>query len=199
MEEKLKTLFDSVKAEEALKNRTMEGISNKLYHKNKVRCSYSMPRLAVASLLCLLLIAGSLFYSSKTVAASTLRIAGEETVEMDVNFWDEIICVRNYDSTGTLVAEDKCVNKEKYQGVVEEYLCQYMEQFGETKPEISVSGLNQGHCRQMINQVEETYHRCRNHYGTGTNQGDGTNQGTGMNQGNGHGANHGQHHGHGGN
>lgn len=113
MDNKIKSAFDQVHAENELKDKTKDYLASKLYEKETRRSTKfrNLPAVAVCSLVLLVGIFGYFSYSTP-VAAISLDI--NPSVELEVNMYNRIISATGYNDDGVELTEELDIENMSY-------------------------------------------------------------------------------------
>lgn len=118
MEDKIKSAFDQIHAENELKDKTKDYLAKKLYHKKETNTARfrKVPALVACSFILLVGIFGYFSYSTP-VAAISLDI--NPSVELEVNMYDRIINTTGYNDDGVLLADSLDIKNMNYEKAVD--------------------------------------------------------------------------------
>lgn len=121
MEDKIKSAFDKIHAEDSLKDKTKDFISAKLYEEEKksVKKFRQLP-LALACSFVLLLGIGGYFSYATPVTAISLDI--NPSIELEVNIYDRIISAKGYNEDGIELSQSIDVENMKYQNGIDKII-----------------------------------------------------------------------------
>ena len=153
--EKLKAAFDQVRAEEELKERTKEYLSEKVYARKKKRTS-PLRNFAVAAACALLvfLAGGSYLYFTPTAYIS---VDVNPSLELGINRFDRIVSVTGYNEDGKALADSLDLKYMDYSDALEALLAdQEMEVYLSDNADVvlTVAGKSESQSSQILETVE---------------------------------------------
>lgn len=153
--EKLKAAFDQVRAEEELKERTKEYLSEKVYARKKKRTS-PLRNFAVAAACALLvfLAGGSYLYFTPTAYIS---VDVNPSLELGINRFDRIVSVTGYNEDGKALADSLDLKYMDYSDALEALLAdQDMEVYLSDNADVvlTVAGKSESQSSQILETVE---------------------------------------------
>ena len=153
--EKLKAAFDQVRAEEKLKERTKEYLSEKVYARKKKRTS-PLRNFAVAAACALLvfLAGGSYLYFTPTAYIS---VDVNPSLELGINRFDRIVSVTGYNEDGKALADSLDLKYMDYSDALEALLAdQDMEVYLSDNADVvlTVAGKSESQSSQILETVE---------------------------------------------
>ena len=153
--EKLKAAFDQVRAEEELKERTKEYLSEKVYARKKKRTSPLRNFAAAAACALLVFLAGgSYLYFTPTAYIS---VDVNPSLELGINRFDRIISVTGYNEDGKALADSLDLKYMDYSDALEALLAdQEMEVYLSDNADVvlTVAGNSDSQSSQILETVE---------------------------------------------
>ena len=153
--EKLKAAFDQVRAEEKLKERTKEYLSEKVYARKKKRTSPLRNFAAAAACALLVFLAGgSYLYFTPTAYIS---VDVNPSLELGINRFDRIISVTGYNEDGKALADSLDLKYMDYSDALEALLAdQEMEVYLSDNADVvlTVAGNSDSQSSQILETVE---------------------------------------------
>lgn len=153
--EKLKAAFDQVRAEEELKERTKEYLSEKVYARKKKRNSPLRNFAAAAACALLVFLAGgSYLYFTPTAYIS---VDVNPSLELGINRFDRIISVTGYNEDGKALADSLDLKYMDYSDALEALLAdQDMEVYLSDNADVvlTVAGSSDSQSSQILETVE---------------------------------------------
>ena len=159
--EKLKAAFDQVRAEEELKERTKEYLSEKVYARKKKRTS-PLRNFAAAAACALLvfLVGGSYLYFTPTAYIS---VDVNPSLELGINRFDRIISVTGYNEDGKALADSLDLKYMDYSDALESLLAdQEMEVYLSDNADVVLTVA--GNSDSQNSQILETVESCASGY-----------------------------------
>lgn len=153
--EKLKAAFDQVRAEEKLKERTKEYLSEKVYARKKKRTSPLRNFAAAAACALLVFLAGgSYLYFTPTAYIS---VDVNPSLELGINRFDRIVSVTGYNEDGKALADSLDLKYMDYSDALEALLAdQDMEVYLSDNADVvlTVAGKSENQSSQILETVE---------------------------------------------
>ena len=153
--EKLKAAFDQVRAEEELKERTKEYLSEKVYARKKKRTSPLRNFAAAAACALLVFLAGgSYLYFTPTAYIS---VDVNPSLELGINRFDRIVSVTGYNEDGKALADSLDLKYMDYSDALEALLAdQDMEVYLSDNADVvlTVAGKSENQSSQILETVE---------------------------------------------
>ena len=153
--EKLKAAFDQVRAEEELKERTKEYLSEKVYARKKKRTSPLRNFAAAAACALLVFLAGgSYLYFTPTAYIS---VDVNPSLELGINRFDRIVSVTGYNEDGKALADSLDLKYMDYSDALEALLAdQDMEVYLSDNADVvlTVAGKSESQSSQILETVE---------------------------------------------
>ena len=153
--EKLKAAFDQVRAEEELKERTKEYLSEKVYARKKKRTSPLWNFAAAAACALLVFLAGgSYLYFTPTAYIS---VDVNPSLELGINRFDRIVSVTGYNEDGKALADSLDLKYMDYSDALEALLAdQDMEVYLSDNADVvlTVAGKSENQSSQILETVE---------------------------------------------
>ena len=155
MNEKWKSAFDQIHAEEALKDHTKEYLSEKIY--NRRSASHPVFRRAAvlaAGLVLLFFIGGTWIFMTPTAYIS---IDINPSLELGINRFDRIVSVDGYNEDGDDLAESLNITFMDYSDALDEILSsQSIEDYlsGDALMSLTVAGDNETQYTEILDTVE---------------------------------------------
>ena len=153
--EKLKAAFDQVRAEEDLKERTKEYLSEKVYARKKKRTSPLRNFAAAAACALLVFLAGgSYLYFTPTAYIS---VDVNPSLELGINRFDRIVSVTGYNEDGKALADSLDLKYMDYSDALEVLLAdQDMEVYLSDNADVvlTVAGKSENQSSQILETVE---------------------------------------------
>ena len=153
--EKLKAAFDQVRAEEKLKERTKEYLSEKVYARKKKRTSPLRNFAAAAACALLVFLAGgSYLYFTPTAYIS---VDVNPSLELGINRFDRIVSVTGYNEDGKALADSLDLKYMDYSDALEALLAdQDMEVYLSDNADVvlTVAGKSESQSSQILETVE---------------------------------------------
>ena len=153
--EKLKAAFDQVRAEEKLKKRTKEYLSEKVYARKKKRTSPLRNFAAAAACALLVFLAGgSYLYFTPTAYIS---VDVNPSLELGINRFDRIVSVTGYNEDGKALADSLDLKYMDYSDALEALLAdQDMEVYLSDNADVvlTVAGKSENQSSQILETVE---------------------------------------------
>lgn len=153
--EKLKAAFDQVRAEEELKERTKEYLSEKVYARKKKRTSPLRNFAAAAACALLVFLAGgSYLYFTPTAYIS---VDVNPSLELGINRFDRIVSVTGYNEDGKALADSLDLKYMDYSDALESLLAdQEMEVYLSDNADVvlTVAGSSDSQSSQILETVE---------------------------------------------
>ena len=153
--EKLKAAFDQVRAEEELKERTKEYLSEKVYARKKKRTSPLRNFAAAAACALLVFLAGgSYLYFTPTAYIS---VDVNPSLELGINRFDRIVSVTGYNEDGKALADSLDLKYMDYSDALEALLAdQNMEVYLSDNADVvlTVAGKSENQSSQILETVE---------------------------------------------
>lgn len=153
--EKLKAAFDQVRAEEELKERTKEYLSERVYARKKKRTSPLRNFAAAAACALLVFLAGgSYLYFTPTAYIS---VDVNPSLELGINRFDRIISVTGYNEDGKALADSLDLKYMDYSDALESLLAdQEMEVYLSDNADVvlTVAGNSDSQSSQILETVE---------------------------------------------
>ena len=153
--EKLKAAFDQVRAEEKLKERTKEYLSEKVYARKKKRTSPLRNFAAAAACALLVFLAGgSYLYFTPTAYIS---VDVNPSLELGINRFDRIVSVTGYNEDGKALADSLDLKYMDYSDALEALLAdQDMEVYLSDNADVvlTVAGKSENQSSQILDNVE---------------------------------------------
>ena len=149
--EKLKAAFDQVRAEEELKERTKEYLSEKVYARKKKRTS---PLRNFAAAAACALAGGSYLYFTPTAYIS---VDVNPSLELGINRFDRIVSVTGYNEDGKALADSLDLKYMDYSDALEALLAdQDMEVYLSDNADVvlTVAGKSENQSSQILETVE---------------------------------------------
>lgn len=127
MENRIKEAFDSIHAEEQLKDRTKKILSEQLSPKKKQKITrkggYTPGRqLAVMAACFLMVIIGAGGYTSYFTEVSAISIDINPSIELGINCFDRVISIEGYNEDGSKLAEKLDIQFMDYIEAIDEIL-----------------------------------------------------------------------------
>lgn len=116
MDRRIYDAFDSVHAEEELKDKTKSYLSHKLYTQHKTHTSYV--RYAVIVLCCLIIGLGVGGYTLYTTPVAAISIDINPSIEFEVNRFDRVISVTGYNDEAKTIVKDLNLQNSKYDDAI---------------------------------------------------------------------------------
>ena len=179
---KIKEAFDSVKAAESLKEKTIMYIDSA---KDKRSSAFNFKRLAAACL-CMILVLGigSFTYLTPTMA---ITVDTNPAIKLGVNRFDRVISVSSEDEDTKAIADELKLKHKKCQNAVEEILrCPIVEELRNNGEDISFE-VNCDQTEQR-ERARTCINECQERYGQQNGQGQGSSNGqqNGQGEGSGH-------------
>ncbi len=167
--EKLKAAFDQVRAEEELKERTKEYLSEKVYARKKKRTSPLRNFAAAAACALLVFLAGgSYLYFTPTAYIS---VDVNPSLELGINRFDRIVSVTGYNEDGKALADSLDLKYMDYSDALEALLAdQDMEVYLSDNADVvlTVAGKSENQSSQILETVESCASSHENvHYHSG--------------------------------
>ena len=153
--EKLKAAFDQVRAEEELKERTKEYLSEKVYARKKKRTSPLRNFAAAAACALLVFLAGgSYLYFTPTAYIS---VDVNPSLELGINRFNRIVSVTGYNEDGKALADSLDLKYMDYSDALEALLAdQDMEVYLSDNADVvlTVAGKSESQSSQILETVE---------------------------------------------
>ncbi|HJD40360.1 MAG TPA: hypothetical protein H9913_10075 [Candidatus Blautia stercoripullorum] len=153
--EKLKAAFDQIRAEEELKERTKEYLSEKVYARKKKRTSPLRNFAAAAACALLVFLAGgSYLYFTPTAYIS---VDVNPSLELGINRFDRIVSVTGYNEDGKALADSLDLKYMDYSDALEALLAdQDMEVYLSDNADVvlTVAGKSESQSSQILETVE---------------------------------------------
>ena len=115
MQNKIKSAFDNIHADDNLKKQTINFIQSKTHHKRNIL------RPICASFACLVLV-GFGGYKAYFTPTSVISIDISPSIELDVNRFDKIISVDSYNSDGEILSNSLDIMFKNYDSAIDEIL-----------------------------------------------------------------------------
>lgn len=153
--EKLKAAFDQIRAEEELKERTKEYLSEKVYARKKKRTSPLRNFAAAAACALLVFLAGgSYLYFTPTAYIS---VDVNPSLELGINRFDRVVSVTGYNEDGKALADSLDLKYMDYSDALEALLAdQDMEVYLSDNADVvlTVAGKSESQSSQILETVE---------------------------------------------
>ena len=153
--EKLKAAFDQVRAEEELKERTKEYLSEKVYARKKKRTSPLRNFAAAAACALLVFLAGgSYLYFTPTAYIS---VDVNPSLELGINRFDRVVSVTGYNEDGKALADSLDLKYMDYSDALEALLAdQDMDVYLSDNADVvlTVAGKSESQSSQILETVE---------------------------------------------
>lgn len=153
--EKLKAAFDQVQAEEKLKERTKQYLSEKVYAGKKKRTSPLRNFAAAAACSLLVFLAGGSYLYFTPTAFISVDI--NPSLELGINRFDRIVSVTGYNEDGKALADSLDVRYMNYSDALESLLAdQDMEVYLSDNADVvlTVAGKSDSQSSQILETVE---------------------------------------------
>lgn len=153
--EKLKVAFDQVRAEEELKERTKEYLSEKVYARKKKRISPLRNFAAAAACALLVFLAGGSYLYFTPTAYISVDI--NPSLELGINRFDRIVSVTGYNEDGKALADSLDLKYMDYSDALESLLAdQDMEVYLSDNADVvlTVAGKSENQSSQILETVE---------------------------------------------
>ena len=115
IQNKIKSAFDNIHADDNLKKQTINFIQSKTHHKRNIL------RPICASFACLVLV-GFGGYKAYFTPTSVISIDINPSIELDVNRFDKIISVDSYNSDGEILSNSLDIMFKNYDSAIDEIL-----------------------------------------------------------------------------
>lgn len=149
------TAFDHVHADESIKNKTSDFLSEQIRARTLSRTTM-VRRFAAAAASFVLLLAGGGYFTC-LVPVSAISVDVNPSVELQLNRLDRVVSVTGYNEDGEQLADSLDVMFLGVQDALDEILNdeqigQYLADDGSVY--ITVSGNNQTHCQNLLKTVE---------------------------------------------
>lgn len=106
MNDKIKTAFDGVCADEELKNKTYLYVIHKMSEKKTFRYKVNLNIIAPVCTLCILLFLFSGVYNFVFRTTSIISIDVNPSVELEINRLDRVIAIKGMNSDGSMLASE---------------------------------------------------------------------------------------------
>lgn len=155
MNEKWKSAFDQIHAEEALKTHTKEYLSEKIYsHKTAVRPVFRQAAALAAGLVILFFIGGSWIFMTPTAYIS---IDINPSLELGINRFNRIVSVEGYNDDGDNLAESLNITFMNYNDALDEILSsQSIEDYlaADALMSLTVAGDDEAQYTEILDTVE---------------------------------------------
>lgn len=151
------TAFDHVHADEAIKNKTSDFLSEQIRIRTKSRTTMVRRFAAAAASFVLLFAGGGYFTCLMPVSAISVDI--NPSLQLELNRLDQVVSVTGYNEDGQQLADSLDVMFLGYQDALDEILED--EQIGQYLTDgesvyITVSGNNQTHCQNLLTAIEDS-------------------------------------------
>lgn len=162
MDEKIRSAFDSVHAEEALKDRTREFVAQKMgaYQKKPAR-TYRRLILAAACLLFALLCGGGWYLYFTPVASISVDV--NPSIELGINRFDRVVSVEGYNEDGRALADSLHVWLLPYEEALDQILSgEGMAQYMTPRQFVSVTVV--GESEEKSGEMLEHVSSCASHH-----------------------------------
>ena len=190
MEERIRQALGHVQAEDALKEKTINAVTHRLYSRKKQMLSRKKSLMAVVACLVVMLIGGGWVYATPT---ATIGINNESTLILKTNRWGRVIFVDEIDEEGKTMEKTLSLTHCSYETAVRKILedplvAEKLDRGVELV--VTVEGDDVVQCKEMIECMESCvsrYENARCHGGRWEDvvSGDGRGSGRGNGQGNG--------------
>ncbi len=155
MNEKWKSAFDQIHAEDELKTRTKEYLSEKIYHRRAApRPIFRRAAALAAGLLLLCFIGGSWFFMTPTAYIS---IDINPSLELGINRFDRVVSVESYNEDGEDLARALNITFMNYSDALDEILSsRSIEDYlsGDALMSLTVAGDNDTQYTEILDTVE---------------------------------------------
>lgn len=147
--------FDQIHADEAIKNKTSNFLSEQIRIRSKSR-TIVMRRFAAAAASFVLLLAGSGYFTC-LMPVSAISVDVNPSLELELNRLDQVVSVTGYNEDGQQLADSLDVMFLGYQDALDailqdEQIGQYLA--GDASVYITVSGNDQTHCQNLLTAIE---------------------------------------------
>ena len=167
MNNSFKEMLKQVKAEEELKNRTLEYIAEKTDGYSKAETK--KPRYYYYATVCAACVLLTLFggYRIYFTSVAEISIDINPSIELSVNRFDQVISVTDFNSDGKTLAESIDVKHKNYMDAIEEIMNNDMITALFAKDEImtlTVAGLNKKKSDEILTEVEKRTAEKKNTY-----------------------------------
>ena len=153
--QKLKSAFDQIHAEEAIKTQTKKYLFDKVYRKEKKHLS-PLPKFAAAGACCLLLfiMGGSYLFFTPTVFIS---VDVNPSLELGINRFDRVVSVTGYNEDGRSLIDSLQLKYMDYSTALESLLSNqemaiYLSEDAEVV--LTVAGNNKTQSNEILENVE---------------------------------------------
>lgn len=190
MEERIRQALGHVQAEDALKEKTINAVTHRLYSRKKQMLSRKKSLMAVVACLVVMLVGGGWVYATPT---ATIGINNESTLILKTNRWGRVIFVDGIDKEGKMIVDTlsliHCGYETAVRKILEDPLVAEKLDRG-VELVVTVEGDDVVQCKEMIECMESCvsrYENARCHGGRWEDvvSGDGRGSGRGNGQGNG--------------
>lgn len=162
MNEQWKSAFDSIHADEELKNRTLSAISEQIQRRQPKRRHRLYPALAA---LCLVLVLSGFGYWLYFVPTAFISVDVNPSLELSINRFDRILAVTGYNDDGWEIANSLNLQNMDYRQALQELLnSQQIEAYLNEDAVLSmtVAGEDTAQCGQILHEVESCTSQTQN-------------------------------------
>lgn len=164
MTDRIRAAFDTVHADEALKQRTREYLHRTVYQRGRRKAAplrRLRPILAAACLLLVLCAGGSYLYFTPTAFIS---IDVNPSLELGVNRFDRVVSVEAFNQDGQALADGLDVKNLDYRDALEQILADQSvtAYLSEGILSLTVAGEDEGQCAEIYQTMEDCASGRRN-------------------------------------
>lgn len=161
------TAFDQIHADEAIKNKTSNFLSEQIRIRSKSR-TIMMRRFAAAAASFVLLLAGGGYFTC-LMPVSAISVDINPSLQLELNRLDQVVSVTGFNEDGEQLADSLDIMFLGYQDALDTILeDEQIEQYltGGDSVYITVSGNNQTHCQNLLTAIEDSTAETGNIYCT---------------------------------